>query len=321
MRNKLLATGAILLTVLLAGQEPVMASKKAPAQTVPDSTILNGSIAGPFDSLTNQSIDPTTGLLLWQLSHKPELMNVDYLRYYLGPPDRLNGQVGATTKIFNWYDKARHLTTELYQELENNQVTQSMMIFHLPPSKLDFKLMEKTLGQPQRQYFDQTASPTKMYSYRQNTTLAMTTPANAFYVATAKITYIGSPLPNPSVEDLQLAHDSYMQRARGTSFAVDKRGAKVNWAENLDLARSQVQEHPNDPAAHAYLAEALKKTGNVHAAIGEYKTALFMSKYDDATQQQCIQGLKDLYVLPKDYGATGVAGSQPMQFSNGGQTF
>jgi hypothetical protein len=46
-----------------------------------------------------------------------------------------------------------------------------------------------------------------------------------------------------------------------------------------------------------------------------------MNKYNDDIQQRCIQGLKELRVIPADYGtnnATGVAVSKPLEFSHSG---
>ncbi len=316
MGAKRLVICLLVLATLSANSCPAFAGKKQKA-AVPDSTILSDALAGPFQKM--EGLDPTMATLLWQLSHKPELMNVEYLKYYLGNPD--SQQMGARSRAYYWYDKVRQPRYELYQEDDKpGEVVESSMILHLPPSDdLEFSALEAALGAPVRSYFDQTGSPTQMYCFAANTTLSMHSPPNSFRVAKSTIAYMGTPLPSPSFEDIQVAHDSFLGRSQFANAAITK---AANPTEALELARNRVAEHPADADAHIALAQALKRKGSVYEAIGEYKRAMSLNKYNDSVQQQCVQGLKDLYVLPADYGAdgnTGVATKRKLEFSHSGQ--
>lgn len=294
---------AILLFILVciqACQCPCLAARQS-SQAAPASrsgkSADAASLIGPFEKI-DDVIDPLTAQLLWQISHKPELMNVDYLSYYLGPPDRNAKQMGVGSTACYWYDELHRLRCELYQEeAAPGQVVESRMIFHLLPGDLDFDLMRKAFGPPVRRYFDQNAFATEMYCWVPNTALSMSTPPNTFSITKAGITYIGAPLGQPDVLDVQRAHDSFIASTQSPSIV---RG-QPDWSGTLVLARRRLLESPYDPAAHAALAEALKRTTNLHEAICEYKTALSLNTCSDAVRQQCIQGLKDLYVLPRDY--------------------
>ena len=307
MGGKRIATSFFLSIAIAIASVPLAEAKKSKkTDPQPDSSLLTQS--GAFQSVKATALDPTYALLLWQLSHKPELMNLRYLKYYLGEPARQTTQIGAQSQAYYWYDSQQQIVTELYQEHDlNGAVVESTFIDHIPPGDLDFELVEDKLGPPLKRYFDNHADPTEMYSYAPNTTLSMTTPHNTFSVTRATVTYIGSPLPAPSVPDMQVAHDHFVINAQQKMQAKN-----FNWQDALVSARAHVAEHPTDAEAHIGLAQALKKTGNVHEAIGEYKYALSLNQYNESVRTQCIQGLKDLFVLPANYGSantTGVAGS------------
>ncbi|MBX9724320.1 MAG: hypothetical protein K2X81_23125, partial [Candidatus Obscuribacterales bacterium] len=139
-----------------------------------------------------------------------------------------------------------------------------------------------------------------------------------YRITKSTITYIGAPLPSPSFEDIQLAHDSFVGRSEQAIAGA----SKASPTEALELARDRVKEHPADANAHIALAQALKRKGAVYESINEYKQAMALNKFNDGVQQQCIQGLKDLHVLPQDYGidqATGVATKRKLEFSHSGQ--
>lgn len=314
MGRKHIALSFILTSAVAAiASSPASYAKKTnnPDPAPPDSSLVTQT--GAFQSVGARAIDPIYALLLWQLSHKPELMNLQYLKYYLGNPARQTSQTGAQSQAYYWYDTSQRLTCELSQERDlSGAVVESTFVNHLPPGDFDFDLVEKKLGPPLRRYYDNQADPTEMYAYAPNTTLALTSPHNTFAVTRATVTYIGPPLPQPADADMQVAHDHFVINAQQKMQAKD-----FNWQDALVAARAHVSEHPNDGEAHAALAQALKKTGNVHDAITEFKYALTLNQYNEPVKQMCIQGLKDLYVLPADYNpgnTTGVAGN-PNQFS------
>lgn len=296
----------VAIAIAVAFASDSAAKKARNSDPYPDSSLVTQT--GALQGLDSSALEPTYALLLWQLSHKPELMNLRYLKYYLGDPARQTTLIGAQSQAYYWYGLNQQLVGELYQEHDlNGAVVESVFTNHIPPGDLDFDLVEKKLGQPLRRYFDNHADPSTMYSYAPNTTLSMTMPHNTFAVTRATVSYIGPPLPTPSEMDMQIAHDHFVVAAQQKMQAKN-----FNWQNAVVAAREQVREHPADAEAHIALAQALKKTGSVHEAIGEYKQALSLNQYNDSVRQQCIQGLKDLFVLPQDYGsfnATGVAGS------------
>lgn len=305
----------VILSSLIFGGDIVHAKKNKQATpnqstTTPDSSNLN--TAGAFQAIDPEDLDPTTAYLLWQLTHKPELMNVEYLTYYLGAPDSTTHQIGIRSHAYYWYDSARQPKCELYQEHDKpGEVVESQMMFHLPQrDDFNFKALEDPLGPPVRRFFDHDGHATQMFQFVPNTTLSLASPMHTHSIRKATVTYMGPPLGNPSNEDMQIAHDTYVAKSR---IAVNS--GKVNWQSALLVARDRVRMHPMDVEAHLALAQALKKTGNIHEAIGEYKFAMSLSQYNQTAMQECVAGLKELRVLPANYGqnvqgSTGIAGTQ-----------
>ncbi|MBX9685824.1 MAG: hypothetical protein K2X27_03925 [Candidatus Obscuribacterales bacterium] len=325
MSVKRLAILLSILTVFTGGGSGVEAKKSKASSQNSQSTQDYSSLSaasGAFGNIDPELLDPMTAYLLWQTSSKPELMNLEYLRYFLGNPAKQTSQIGVRSHAYYWYTDGGLLRCELYQEHDQpGQVIESIFRVNLPPSDLDFKTLNNAVGMPARSYFDHDGHPNQMYSFAPNTSTSFATPANAFCVRKANVTYLGPPLSTPSPQDMQTAHDAFVARTYGNAGSQTE---NVNWADALSLARERVKEHPNDAEAHASLAEVLKRTGNVHESIDHYKMALSLNKYNDAIQSQCIQGLKDLYVLPQNYGidqnaGSGVASSRPLQFSHSTQ--
>lgn len=240
-------------------------------------------------------MDPTTGFLIWQVSHQPELMNVDYLKYYLGKPDNMMTPQTPGTKAYYWHDKIHRPICELHQVEKAGQVLQSQMIFNVYGNALALDDVQDVYGKGFKRYFDYDGHPTELYSFVPHTSLALSSPQNTFCVNKAIVTYAGGPLPTIHPDHMQLAHDAHAAKVQSHADAG-------NWHEALATARERVHEHPNDAEAHIALAQALKKTGNAHDAIGEYKYALALNKYNESVRQQAIDGLKGLHVLPKEFG-------------------
>ena len=305
----------VILSALVFGGGTVHAKKNKqqnPSQSsaVPDSSNLN--TAGAFQSIDPEDLDPTTAYLLWQLTHKPELMNIEYLSYYLGPPDSSTHQIGIRSYAYYWYDQSRQPKCELYQEHDKpGEVVESQMMFHLPQREgFNFKALEDPLGPPLRRFYDHDSHATQMFQFVPNTTLSLASPMHTHSIRKATITYMGPPLGLPSNEDMQIAHDTYVAKSK---IAVNS--GKVNWQNALLVAKDRVRLHPMEADAHLALAQALRRTGNIHDAIGEYKLAMSLGQYNQDTVHECVQGLKELRVLPADYnqntqGSTGIAGAQ-----------
>lgn len=295
-----------ILAILIAGAAPAFAGKQKTAQTQ-DYSVL--SSAGPFQGLDPKILDPTTALLIGQLSKRPELMNVEYLKHYLGNPDPQITQIGARTYVHYWYDHLRRKRCELYQEYSQpKQIVESVMVFHLPQNELDFALLDKKLGAPVRRFYDHEAHQTRMYTTAPYTTLSMSIPHTGYAVNKATVTYMGPSLSSPGFDDMQIAQDHFKSR---TQFALK---SEANWRDALAKAQERMTLFPQEAESHLALAHALRKTGNVHEAINEYKLALNMGKFNEGLRQQCIDGLKELRVLPREYSEgrnTGIAGLSP----------
>lgn len=303
MSAKRLAIFLAVLAVLPTCQSSCLAKSKQQDNQSKDS---NNSPAGAFDAIGSGLVDPTTAMLLWRTSHKPELMNVDYLKHFLGNPEPQTSQIGPNSHSYIWYDQMRQKKCELYQEFAGpGQMVGAAMIMHLPQGGFSFADLDKKLGPPLRSFYDHDAHPSRMYSYAPGTTISMASPSNSFCVSKATVTYQGSPLPPIAFEDMLSAHDHF--RAKTQTLT----SGNVNWQNELVKARERVAMFPAEAESHVALAQALKGTGNLHDAITEYKTAMGLNKFNPALRQQCVEALKGLKVLPADYAeqssGTGVA--------------
>lgn len=283
--SKLLA----IVLVLSLGGVAVEAKKKVASNYLPHPK-LDG--VGTFSS---KAVDPSMAFVMWQVSHHPELMHVEYLKHYLGKPEIM--QVGEKAYACFWYDHVRQARCELHQEEDKTgQHFQSRMIFHFPGNQLSIDEFNDVYGGGYKRFFDYNGHPNELYSFAPNTSLAVTSPLNCFAVKKATVTYLGPVLAHPADEHFQHAKAHY--RAK-----VQAHHDNGNWSEMLLHAQERVHDHPNDPEAHALLAKALMKTGSVHESIGEYKYALTLNQqlHDPNVNALCIAGLQDLHVVPKDY--------------------
>lgn len=272
------------------------AKKKVASNYLPHPTL---SGVGTFSS---KAVDPSMSFVMWQVSHNPELMHVEYLKHYLGKPEIM--QVGDKSYACFWYDHVRQKRCELHQEEDKTgQHFQSRMIFYFPGNELAIDDFNNVYGDGYKRFFDYNGHPNELYSFAPNTSLAVTSPQNCFAVKKATVTYLGPVLSHPADEHFQHAKAHYRSK-------VQAHHDNGNWSELLLHAQERVHDHPNDAEAHAMLAKAMMRTGNVHDAIGEYKYALHLNQQtnDPAVRQLCIAGLQDLHVVPKDY-----SDSQPAQ--------
>ena len=242
-------------------------------------------------------------------------MDPEYLSYFLGAPFTQPNQPGIRSFVYHWQDQMGQPRAELHQEHDGpGDVVESTLVMHLPPSEFTFKSMED-VGVPLRSFYDHDGHPTQMYGFVPGTTLSLATPVNAFAIRKATVTYQGGPLPKPSEDDMRLAHDTYVAKSR-----IAAKSSKTNWQNALLVARDRVRLHPADAEAHIALAQALKKTGNVHDAITEFKLALSLNKYNQDVQAECLEGLRELRVIPREdvQSSTGIAGTRTLQFSHAG---
>lgn len=303
--RRIALAGLTLLAVFTNGSPAVFAKKQSKNTGTQQTSTTDSTASLVSIPIEADKLDPQISALLFQIARKPELMTVDFISFYLGAPDPHTTIMRERSQAFHWYDKMRNKRCELYQEHDGtSNMVQSVLLVHLPPNQLNFDLLEKRLGMPLRRFYDQDAHPNYMYSFAPRTTTCMTSPDNTFTITKATVTYVGPVLPQPSAADMKIAHDYFLSR----TYTADH--SKANWQEALFKARERIAQHPNEAESHVLLAQALKKTGNVHDAISEYKYALELGKFNPAVRQQCIEGLKHLKVLPQTYtenAATGIA--------------
>ncbi len=303
-----------LVLVLSLGSSAVEAKKKVASNYLPHPTL------GGVGRFSSKAVDPSMAFVMWQVSHNPELMHVEYLKHYLGKPEIM--QVGDKSYACFWYDHVRQPRVELHQEEDKTgQHLQSRMIFNFPGNELSIDDFNNVYGDGYKRFFDYAGHPNELYSFAPNTSLAVTSPLNCFAVKKATVTYLGPVLAHPA--DHHFQHSKAHYRAK-----VQAHHDNGNWGELLLHAQERVHDHPGDAEAHAMLAKAMMKTGNVHDAIGEYKYALSLNQQanDPAVRQLCIAGLQDLHVVPKDYSENAspqkneqIAAKSKLNFHHSGQ--
>lgn len=261
----------------------------------------DGKVEAAFLSLPAKAMDPTMAAMLWRTSHRPELLNVDYLKHFLGPPDNQAHQISQTSRAYYWHDSLRRTKYELHEEHDGfGRITQSILIAHMPDSLLDLKAMNELLGQQGKAFFDHRSHPTEIYSFAPGTSLSFTSPQNTFAIKKATVTYMGDPLPMPAAEDMQSGRDHLVSK---TFF-----GKKPDWHSLMPWIQDRLAHHPDDPKAHLAYSEALLNMGRLHGAIDEAKKAMALAG-DEATRQECLAMLQRMRVMPADAGTTRLAGS------------
>src|SRR5205814_10112807 len=96
------------------------------------------SISSADAKKSKPQLDPQTEALLLQLGMKPELMSVDYLQYFIGPPEVPSR--GNSNRTNFWYDAARNMKYELHQkEQPKGEIVESDFIAHIEGANLSFE--------------------------------------------------------------------------------------------------------------------------------------------------------------------------------------
>lgn len=85
-------------------------------------------------------------MLIFQLAQNPALMNVEYLRYFIGPPEE-QYRLSGPEKHYVWYDSGRQVKYQLDQVARSpGMVTESSMVINLDGTGLTFKKLKKELA-------------------------------------------------------------------------------------------------------------------------------------------------------------------------------
>lgn len=231
-------------------------------------------------------MDPVLAGLLAKLAHKPELLNPSYLKYYLGPPDQVVNNSVDQSSVYYWYDELRNPKVQLHTERDVSIAREAdVMLVHLPESDLNLQAVGSALGHNGKRLFDHNGHPAAMYSFAPNTSISFISPQNSFAVRKVAVIYKGGLLPPPSAEDLQCARDHHVVK-------LSKLTASGQWRHALTVARERVKEEPSSAEAHVALAQALSKSGHLHAAVSEYKYAMSLSPANDELRKSCTKELE-----------------------------
>ncbi len=249
-------------------------------------------LSGKCSPKSAETFDETTKSLIFRLSHQPELMNVEYLKYFIGRPANEKTQQGTLSKTYFWYDGHRQVQYELVlRESAPAQVTDATMVAHLAGQGVTFEQVHATYGAMSRRFFDYNGHPSELFSFAPDTYLSFSSPPGTFRVSQAKITYRGQILKQPDSIDMHAAEDDLLRRAESVS------SSETASAEIIPLLRARVKCRPLDAESHLLLARALARQSLIHEAIGEYKIALAMSSGNNEVKEQSLAALKQMKLI------------------------
>jgi hypothetical protein len=300
------------------------------ASSVPAQALFGSGKSLPKPEEVKAANDKATLALMIQIGHSPELMNVRYLSYVLGPTENDKTNDMQPLKHYRWYESDKqNLSYELVQnEITPGRIVQSSLVAHMANLKMSLADIESKYGVAGQKFFDQHSAPNIKYSYAPLTTVDFVQPHNAFRVTESVVSYTGPSLPGLTNEELNQAIGTH--KARALDHHKNQR-----WSSAIPTLRERVADNPSDTQARMALAESYKNHSNLNDAIQEYHTVLSQTT-DSQTQAQCIKALQDMRVLPPPGGfpqeqtlklvrncqgmQTDVAGSNAESAISGGQS-
>lgn len=240
--------------------------------------------------------EPEAQQLIWKLSHQPELMNIEYLKYFIGRP---HNEKHASTNLnphYIWYDGHEQVKYELeLMQSTPGQVTHAQMTAHLNGMGVSFDKLGALYGQPAKRFYDYHARPAEVYSFVPTTYLAFSSPPNTFRCNEAKIVYSGAALPQPSITDIADAEAQMVARGQAVGQSVAQSGEVAT--DSIPILQARAQTRPMDPEAHFHLAEAYRKQSQLNGAIGEYKVALALSGNNQDVRERSLAALRQMRVI------------------------
>lgn len=239
-----------------------------------------------------EELDKTSAGLIYGLARRPELMDLEYLHYFIGLPENIDAMHGRAQKTYYWYDANRRLQYELQTtEIGPGRVTESTFTAHLPRHDLTFDEVHKLFGEDCKHFFDSEAHPTKLYSLSQNTFLTFSSAPHSFRVTRARVLYKGTGLGKPTPQDMVAAQQQLKMRTDPIATGHD-------YAAAIQVLKSRLVANPTDPETHYLLARAYAKTHNINQSIAEYKYVLASAGGNDALRQQSEAALKHFHIIP-----------------------
>jgi hypothetical protein len=239
-----------------------------------------------------EEFNPEGEQLIWKMSHQPELMNIEYLKYFIGRPHNEKQADGTLNPTYIWYDGHEQVKYELEQTHSTpGQVVHSQFTVHLEGQGVSFDKLTALYGQPVKRFYDYHARPAEVYSFVPTTYLAFSSPPNTFRCNEAKIVYSGQPLPLPSPTDIAEAEAAMV--ARGAMLG----NSGELTTEAIPILQARARTRPSDPEAHFHLAEAFRQQNDLNGAIGEYKVALALSGSNQEVREKSLAALRQMRVI------------------------
>ncbi len=288
-----LSIAAINFTNLSYHVNPAWAQGSKPNANQSSSQELYG---GNAKSVSANVLDPEITGLVNKLVLQPELMNIEYLQYVIGLPEKGHQQVSFNKKDYRWYQEPGRLVRySLEQNGPHPEVaTDSVFTVHLQNSNLTMKDLPGIFGPMTKQTYDHRSHLTSVYSWTSNTYVAFSHPPHDTHVREIKIGYNGPPLPGPSEEDLQLAYN-FRKANMLAAAAAGRHKEAVPWLV------VDAKKNPNDANSHLALAESYRGNLQLNQAIKEYYKAIELAPNDESVRGRCVAALVELRVLPPDY--------------------
>ncbi len=267
----------------------------SPASEPKNKSKKNSSSA---DNSVVDAFNPETQILISKLSHNPELMNIEYLKFFIGRAENESYASNSLRPHYYWYDGHHRLTYELEQTQQSpGQVTESQMTLHLNDDGPAFSALGALYGEPAKRFYDQNAHAAELYSFVPNTFLIFSSPPNTFNCSQAKIVYRGTPLSMPSSTEMDLAQTAMIGRSAGLE-------QEQLTSDSLPLLQARVKTQPLDAEAHFALAQSYAQQSQLHQAIGEYKVALALSGTNANVRDKAITALRKMRVIDDTYDPT-----------------
>jgi hypothetical protein len=273
----------------------VLSATQLPAADAKKKSNGGSCLTGKCPAKVEEVLDPQAQMLVNQLARQPELMNLDYLRYFIGRPENENYERYNLNHKYYWYDNDHRLRYQLEQaQRAPGQVTEATMTVRLDGMGVDFEQIESLYGKPAKKFFDYEAHPSELFMLAPDTFLSFSSQPNTFRVNQAKIQYHGEPLPVPSADDMAAAEAQLIERS--SALGSSKNDDELT-PETIPLLQAHTRTRPMDAEAHLALARALQRQSRLHEAIGEYKVALAMSGSNENVRNAALDVLRSMHIV------------------------
>jgi len=230
------------------------------------------------------------------VANDPHLLSFQYLSSVLGPPNRVVNLRSGTTRQALWHEYQNNTQLYEFQQEVGPMVTRGHVEYkltvHLPPaSRVDMSALEKAFGKTHHFHYDNKSNPNLDFAISPSTTVTAIRPGNWPLTKTIIVSYDGPQLSGPTQTEME----EIAQNKRTAAFEHNSKGRH---AQAVTTLSSYLKDKPSDAEAHLRLAESLKANCRINEAISEYSQAYRLSSNDYRLQNQCLDGLRALKVLP-----------------------